>query len=230
MQTTHLARRSMTSRLTLGAALVAAVFVLTLTIITADSRPPTASGRLTIDPTGLAYVETEGWRAYYDRDWPRAVSLMLQLNHDQFGLPWPTALTASYHATRAQMAFAGTDNNAPLAREYLACYYADVARGRGLAWDAEAVADAEMRYWIVHRQVAQRPDDPAPLVDALADLHVILFEIPPAIAHASAIERTAAAQAVDRITSRRSADMDADWRAVESHLRAAYSLIADAMR
>ncbi len=186
-------------------------------------------GRLTFDPAALAYAETEGWRAYYDRAWLRALGLMLQLNHDAFGLTWFDTLRASYYATRAQIAFAGADNNPPLAQDYLAKYYAVVAQGRGLAYDPARAAEAEMRYWIVHRQVAQNPADPAPLVNALADLHRTLFDISPDAAHASAVERTAAAQAVDRITGRRSTDVAADWRAVYDHLLAAYVTITQAM-
>lgn len=209
---------------------VLGALTLTWTALALDGPATAPIGRLPIDAAGLAHVETEGWRAYYDRAWPRAIALMLQLNHDQFGLGWPAAVEASYNATRAQIAFAGADNNVPLARDYLERYYAIVAHERGLRWDARLVADAEMRYWIVHRQVAQHPADPQPLIDALTDLHTLVFEILAAEAHASAVERTAAAQAVDRITSRRSTNIDADWREVESHLKASYSIVAHAMR
>lgn len=214
-----------------GRNIAVTVGVLVLVIAAVAFWPGNApNGRLTIDPAGLAYVETEGWRAYYDRNWLRAIGLMLQLNHDQFGLNWFDTLKASYYATRAQIAFAGMDNNPPLAQEYLAKYYAVIARARQLSFDPQAAAAAEMRYWIVHRQVAQDPANPAPLVDALADLHALLFAIPAAAAHDSGVERTAAAQAVDRITGRRSTDIDADWREVLTRLTAAYRIIADATR
>ncbi len=228
MRRAPLSRQS-TGLIAFGAALIGAL-TLTWTVAALDGSSPAAVGRLSIDPAGLAHVETEGWRAYYDRAWPRAIALMLQLNHDQFGLGWPAAAEASYNATRAQMAFAGADNNVPLARDYLGRYYAIIAHERGLRWDARTVADAELRYWIVHRQVAQAPANPQPLVAALTDLHTLLFEIPAADALASAIERAAAAQAVDRITSRRSVDIDADWREVERRLHAGYSIVAQAMR
>lgn len=228
MQTTML-HRPTPSHVALGVAILG-LLVGAFTAVSLERHPAPGSGRLVIDPPALAYVETQGWRAYYDRAWPRAIGLMLQLNHDQFGLGWPAAVEASYYATRAQMAFAGTDNNVPLARAYLASYYGIIARERGLGWDPQSAADAEMRYWIIHRQVAQAPGKPAPLVDALADLHALLFEIPPPAARASAVERTAAAQAVDRITGHRSLDVEADWREVEVRLGAGYDLIAAAMR
>jgi hypothetical protein len=127
------------------------------------------------------------------------------------------------------MAFAGANNNPPLAQEYLAKYYAVIAQARGLAYDPVKAAEAEMRYWIVHRQVAQTPDNPAPLVDSLADLHAYLFDIPAEAARISGVERTAAAQAVDRITGGRSTDIAADWREVETRLRAGYEIVNQAL-
>ena len=188
-----------------------------------------SQGRLTFDPARLAYIETEGWRAYYDRNWARALGLMLELNHDVFGLSWLDTLLASYYSTRAQIAFAGANNNPPLAQAYLAKYYGVIAQARGLRYDPARAAEAEMHYWIVHRQVAAQPDDPAPLVDSLADLHAYLFDIPADAAHASGVERTAAAQAVDRITGHRSTDVAADWREIETRLRAGYQIVTRAM-
>lgn len=229
MQSTALpARRPALAWGRVGTVIVA--FILLLVAIVVLMPGSAVVGRLTFDPAGMAYVETEGWRAYYDRNWLRALSLMLQLNHDVFGLRWPDAIQASYYATRAQMAFAGANNNVPLAQDYLVKYYAVIARGRGLNWDPVKAAEAEIRYWIVHRQVAQKPENPAPLVASLADLHAYLFTIPAEAAQSSAVERTAAAQAVDRVTGRRSLDVDADWREIETRLRAAYTIINTAIK
>ena len=205
-------------------------FVLGLVGVVAWWPSTAARGRLTFDPARMAYIETEGWRAYYDRAWTRALGLMLELNHNVFGLSWLDTLLASYYSTRAQMAFAGANNNPPLAQEHLAKYYGVIARARGLHYEPVRAAEAEMRYWIVHRQVAAQPDNPAPLVDSLADLHAYLFDIPADAARASGVERTAAAQAVDRITGRRSTDVAADWREVETRLRAGYKIVAQAMK
>jgi hypothetical protein len=59
-------------------------------------------------------------------------------------------------------------------------------------------------------------------VQSLAELHAALFGHTPAELWASAESRAAAATAVDRITSRRSTDVAADWRCVEECLRRAY--------
>jgi hypothetical protein len=38
---------------------------------------------LQLHPERLAELEAGGWRAYYDRDWPRLVRLMVQLAVDR---------------------------------------------------------------------------------------------------------------------------------------------------
>ena len=35
------------------------------------------------DPDRVAYYEAHGWRAYYDRDWPKLLRLMIGMNQDQ---------------------------------------------------------------------------------------------------------------------------------------------------
>jgi hypothetical protein len=41
------------------------------------------------DPDRVAYLETAGWRAYYDHHWPDLLRLMLSLNRGRIPA-WPT--------------------------------------------------------------------------------------------------------------------------------------------
>jgi hypothetical protein len=73
---------------------------------------------------------------------------------------------------------------------------------------------------VIHRELAAAPDaDKHPLIECVAALHAALFGRTPAELRASAISRVAAANTVDRITSRRSSDPDANWELVESTAR-----------
>ena len=82
---------------------------------------------------------------------------------------------------------------------------------------------------MIHRELAETPAlDKHPLVQSLADLHAALFGRTPAELWSSAESRAAAAEAVDRITSRRSTDVAADWRRVEKCLRQAYQQVKEA--
>jgi hypothetical protein len=88
------------------------------------------------------------------------------------------------------------------------------------------VGDLELDYWIVHRHLAlDRAEDYAPLVTSLTNLHAAIFSSTPARMAASARSRARGAATVDLITSKRSTDPAADWRAVYFYLRRAYEQV-----
>jgi hypothetical protein len=183
------------------------------------------------NPNRVAYFERAGWEAYYDRKWLRVLSLMVQLNREEFRMSWPAALSAAFDTVRAAIAFAPRENDIPKAQRYLAQFYTKARRASGIMTGAQSLAEAEMDYWVVHRRLAIRrsenpaDDDLQPLVRSLANLHTLLFAGAPAAMQASAEWRARAAEAVDRITSHRSTDVAADWREVERCLQQAYRVI-----
>jgi hypothetical protein len=178
------------------------------------------------DPEAIAYYETEGWRAYYNRDWLRAFGLMVHLSESQFHIPFPRSFLAVYHVIRASIAFVPRDHDLDAVRRHLEQFYRIGAQSNSGAFDPYTVADLELRYWVIHRELAEAPDaDKRPLVECVAALHAALFGRSPAEMWESAVSRVAAANAVDRITSHRSADPAADWALVESSLRHAYNQV-----
>ncbi len=185
------------------------------------------------NPEKVAYFEAAGWEAYYAHQWARAFGLMVRLNREQFRVPLLTALAAAVDIVRASIAFAPLeDNGVPAAKEHIRRYYAKARRTVGIEADAQTLADLEMDYWIVHRNLALERkkdhtlDNAAPMVASLEQLHAALFKAPVAAIRRSAEQRARAAVAVDRITGGYSKDVAADWREVEQHLRAAYRALA----
>jgi hypothetical protein len=186
------------------------------------------------DPNKVAYYETAGWEAYYDRNWLRVLRLMVQLNREEFGLSLPQALAAALDVVRASIAFKPVDNDVPKTTHFLERYFNRARRATGLQADAQRLAELEIRYWIVHRRLAlerqKQPnqtapdsiDDIGPMIEALEELHAALFEAPAGVAHHSAVLRALAAKTVDRITGRYSLDEAEDWRRIERYLQEAY--------
>jgi len=194
---------------------------------TQEKAPMTQSPVL--DPDRVATFESAGWRAYYDRNWPRVFWLMVRLNREEFRMSLPTALAASVDIVRASIAFAPIDNDVPAATADLHRFYDKARLSAGLRADAPTLAALEMDYWVVHRKLAlerkQAPDntgDIEPMVASLARLHAALFDATPEAIRRSAELRALAAVTVDRITGGYSTDVAADWRQVETLLRAAY--------
>lgn len=180
------------------------------------------------DPARLAELEAAGWEAYYARNWPRAFWLLVLLCREQFRLSWFSALRASYYVTRASMAFAPKDNDIPTTKTSLKKFYATAKANPNLGYDPEQAAELELRYWIVHRQLVGNRDKSG-MVQALAELHRALFRLPLAKVQRSAELRSAAAEAVDRITGRTSTDIAQDWHMIRQYLTQAYTEIRQAL-
>ena len=182
-----------------------------------------------LNPEQIAYYEKAGWQAYYDRNWPRTFGLMVRLIETQFYVAFPRSLLAALHVVRASIAFAPRDHDLDATLKHLERFYRVAARANGGAFDPRRAAELELRYWVIHRELAEAPElDKRPLVESLAQLHAALFGRTPAELWASAASRAAAAEAVDRITGRRSTDVAADWRRVEECLRQAYNQVKEA--
>jgi hypothetical protein len=185
-------------------------------------------------PEKVAYYEMAGWEAYYDRDWLRVLRLMVQLNREEFGLSLLQALAASLDVVRASVAFKPVENDIPETTRHLRHYFERVRRVVGLRADAGLLAQLEINYWIVHRQLAierqkathagspDSTEDIRPMIEALEQLHAALFEAPPEATRRSAELRALAAKTVDRITGHYSVDEAEDWRKIESYLQEAY--------
>ena len=194
-------------------------------------REKTMNKTIHLNPARVAYLEKAGWEAYYDRKWLRVLTLMVQLNREEFKMPWWTAIAAALDTVRAAAAFAPVDNDIAKATRYLVAFYEKARRHANIQAEAAALAELEMEYWIVHRELANRRikdqshNNIEPMIDALAKLHAALFAISEADARPSAEARAKAAVAVDRITGKYSTDVKADWREVEMWLVKAYEQV-----
>jgi hypothetical protein len=63
------------------------------------------------NPDRVAYFETAGWRAYYDRKWLRMLRLIVRLCQEQFHIPSPRSLLAAYYTVRASLAWVPVDHD-----------------------------------------------------------------------------------------------------------------------
>jgi hypothetical protein len=184
--------------------------------------------RRALDPDEISYCEAAGWAAYYQRDWPRVLRLMVRLNRAQFGMGLGAAIAAALDTVRAAAAFAPAANDLEATRRHLRGYFTRARRSAGISANAATLADRELDYWVLHRELANRrkadraDDDLTPLVDALARLHAAVFDSTPERMHVSAALRALAAARVDRITGGYSDDVAADWARIVDLLRDAY--------
>lgn len=176
------------------------------------------------NPERVAYFEAAGWRAYYDHRWFRMLRLIVALCQEEFHIPFPISLQAAYYTTRASIAWVPVEHDEQKVLAYLEKFYRVVCRYSGLHFDPTQVAELELRYFEVHRRLVESPDK-SEFVQSLIDLHCALFEISSQQARESAELRVQAATIVDRITGKKSTDIEGDWAALEKYLRLCYSSI-----
>jgi hypothetical protein len=182
------------------------------------------------DPDRVAHFEAAGWRAYYDRRWLRLFGLMEGLCREQFRIPWPISLWATYNVSRGAAIFAPATHSAQdeaRALTYYRRFYTLAQRYSGLAFEPERVARLEMQYWVDHRRLVEQSDK-TDLLKTLEALHQEIFGVDQPVAHASAEWRLQAANTVDLITGRRSQDVEGDWARLEDDLRRCYRTILSA--
>jgi hypothetical protein len=188
-----------------------------------------ATSKPLFDPDRLAYLEVGGWRAYYDKNWPKMLRLLVTLTREQFGFTRLRALQGAYYILRASIAWKPVDHDLRIVRRYLRRFYVLAYRyGTPFGFDPKVVADKELRYWIVSRKYSSTPwREESPLIDTMTDLHAALFNITPEAARPSGWGRARSLHVVGSITAGRSMDLERDWELSERYLREGYrSLLA----
>jgi hypothetical protein len=178
-------------------------------------------------PERVGYYECEGWRAYYDHKWVRLLRLLVSLCRQQFSMPWPQAVLGAYYATRASVAWVPLDHDDQKVLRYYEAFYRLARKHSGLKFGPATVARLELRYNDDHRRLTNA-EDKTDLLNTLIELHSALFGLDRTAVDDSARHRLAALVAVDRITTRRSIDIDADWRKVYEELVRCYTSVAEA--
>ena len=175
----------------LGLALAA--YSVATTPRTVPGRPPLVA----FDPELTGRLEQRAWAAYYYRQWPQLFDQLLRLARSQFGLSLPQALYASYLATQAQVAWARQGDREGLAQAYMRRFYEFVRGPTAGVYDPSRAAELEIRWWAVHRQRDEYPDNTA-LAAALAATYAEVYRQPPERMLAAAEARAAAMDLSDQ--------------------------------
>jgi len=151
------------------------------------------------------------------------VKLMVQINQEQFHIPFPLSVVAAFHGARGSVAWAPVDNDPEVVRRHFTRFYRMARRWSGLGFEPRRAAELEVGYWIEHRRLVGQPEtEKESFVQAMTDLHAHLFDRLRERLPESAEWRVRANNTVDRITGGVSTDPEADWAQLELELVECY--------
>jgi hypothetical protein len=95
------------------------------------------------------------------------IRLMVQLNQEQFHIPFPLSVVAALHVARGSIAWVPVEHDDGAVRRHFGRFYRMARRWSGLEIDPARAAELEVAYYPVHRDLAGEPDK-TPLIDAMS--------------------------------------------------------------
>jgi hypothetical protein len=161
-----------------------------MTTLTAVARKPLSPMR-NFDPVTVARYEKDSWVAYYQRRWFTLLRLLIGLVRSTYGLTLWQAIRVGIPLTRAQVACAPQDNDAPQAIAYMRQFFAYLKQKHGEDLDPHAAALAEVSWWVVHRKYFGRGDQPE-VIAAAACAYAAAYRVDPALVREAAYHRALA--------------------------------------
>jgi len=181
-------------------------------------------GSFRFDPDRVAYAEAAGWHAYNDRNWPRMLQLLTQLNREQFRMPVLASVVAAYYTVQAGRHWVPPRADQAKAQYYLTRFFRHARAHSGLIFDPSRAGELEMAYWDIARRIRQGASRDE-FVQTMIDLHSTVFGISPAQAAESAELRVQANELVNEITAGTAKHPERNWIDAEERLRLCYRSI-----
>jgi hypothetical protein len=172
-------------------------------------------------PARLAQLEVGMWQAYYAKDRVRLFALLVTMLREQYRYPWAIASVEAFHLARAASMFADLQGHYDVVLPDLEAAYEKARSWTGAAFDARAVARAELAWWIARRVPGQ--NSPEQVGRLIAEEYALLYETTPENVGAAALLRAQAAAMRDTEAAH------PDWDGIARLLRASYDELLAAL-
>ena len=174
------------------------------------------------DPAGMARLETEMWRDYYEEHYPTLFYHLYEVSRTQFGFAPLDSVRIALSAARAAKAFQPTRSRreADAALPDLVTYYRLLSAAAPGAFDVEAAARLELDWWQARRE-AVGAQAYGVTVAAVAALTYGKSRDDPALLQSGIVR----AEAMAYRDARGSRMTEQDWSEIETQLLRAYQLL-----
>lgn len=166
------------------------------------------------DAERLALLETRMWQASYAKERARLFGLLVTMLHEQYHYSWAMATVQGFHLARAAATFVDLKDHYEVVLPDLEAAYRQVRTWTGSAFDAGAVARAELEWWEARRIPGRNSAEQ--VGQLIAEEYALLYESSPQAMAAPALLRAQAAQLRDAHADK------PDWSTIASLLRQSY--------
>jgi hypothetical protein len=166
------------------------------------------------DPDRLASLETRMWQAYYAKEKPRLFLLLVTLLHEQYHYSWAMAAREGLHLARAAATFGDLSDHDERVLPDLEAAYGKIRAWTGAAFDARAVARAELAWWEARRVPGRNSTEQ--IGQLIAEEYALLYESSPGAMAVPALLRAQAAALRDAHPDR------PDWPTIGRLLQQSY--------
>ena len=126
------------------------------------------------EPARLADLELRMWQAYYAKENVRLFALLVTMLREQYRYSWATATREAFHLARAAATFGNARSNYEQVLPDLEAGYTIARDWLGARFDPQAVARAELAWWVARRIPGQ--NSPEHVGDLIADSYALLYE------------------------------------------------------
>jgi hypothetical protein len=128
------------------------------------------------DPDRTAVLETEMWKAYYDKRTVALFNGLMQVTREMYRCPRSTAFRIAFHFARAASAFGNLRRDYEQVLPDLEDGYRIAKSWSGLSYDPATIARAELAWWVARRVPGK--DSPEQVGGLIADLNAQFYGVP----------------------------------------------------
>lgn len=143
------------------------------------------------NPRKLARYETLNYVYYYERRWLDLLRVSIRFVQESAGLNYVQAMYGAFLLARAEFAWAPQDHDLRVVEKNIRALYRFIRRINRETFDLDRVTQAELAWWIAHREHFGDPNNEA-VIQAFTNLNAELFQRPHDEVYEAAYWRAAA--------------------------------------
>jgi len=201
--------------------LVAVAILLAFGLAFVLTPPRGARSMREFNPPRLADLEVRMWQAYYAKQRARLFGLLVTMLHEQYHYSWATATLEGFHLARAAATFGDLRSDYDVVLPDLEAAYAKAKSWTHAEFDPNAVARAELAWWVARRVPGQ--NSPEQVGALIADEYALLYETTRGRVESAAVLRAQAAAIRDAQAAQ------PDWDRIGRLLLQSYSDLRSAL-